>query len=177
MSPELRERLARIRLLVLDVDGVLTDGTLYFSEHGETLKAFSVQDGLGMKLLRSRGVEVAVISGRRSAPLERRLADLGVVHRLGRDDKLAALDELLADLAVGDDAIAYAGDDVIDLPVMRRVGVALTVPNARPQVIAEAHWVTSAAGGHGAVREMTDAILEARGELDDAIASLLAEKS
>lgn len=176
MSPEVRERLARIRLLVLDVDGILTDGTLYYSESGETLKAFSVQDGLGMKLLRAQGVEVAVISGRRSAPLERRLTELGVVHRLGRDDKLSALDELLRDLAVSDEAIAYAGDDIIDLPVMRRVAVAITVPNARPQVIAEAHWVTHAAGGHGAVREMTDAILDARGELDAAITALLDTK-
>ncbi len=170
----LAERLATLKLLVLDVDGILTDGRLYYGEHGELLKAFHVHDGLGMKLLSDNGVGVAIISAKRSAPLIKRLADLKIDHRLGRHDKLTALDELLDDFGLSDDDVAYAGDDLIDIPVMRRVGVALTVSDARPQVQAEADWITTAAGGHGAVREISDAILDARGELESAIDALLA---
>ncbi len=173
MKAELAERLRRVRLLALDVDGVLTDGTLYFGESGELFKAFHVHDGLGVKLLASRGVPVAVVSAKRSAPLERRLDELGVSRRLGRSDKVTALGELVTELDVALDEVAYAGDDLIDLPVMRRVGLAIAVPNARPEVLAEAHWVTHATGGRGAVREIAEAILRARGELDAAIDSLL----
>jgi len=175
VKSELQQRLARVELLVLDVDGILTDGTLYYGERGEALKAFHVHDGLGMRMLRTRGIGVAVVSAKRSGPLERRLADLQVQHRLGREDKLAAMDELLSDLKVSVDAVAYAGDDLIDLPVLRRVGVAITVSDARPQVIAEADWVTEARGGRGAVREMADAILDSRGELNATIDALVAE--
>jgi 3-deoxy-D-manno-octulosonate 8-phosphate phosphatase (KDO 8-P phosphatase) len=171
------ERLARIRALVLDVDGVLTDGTLYYGEHGEMLKAFHVHDGLGMKLLLSRDIAVAVISAKRSKPLLRRLDDLGVSHRLGREDKLTALDELLGDLGLEAEDVAYAGDDLIDLPVMARVGLAIAVPNARPQVVEAADWITETCGGCGAVREMAERILEVRGELDAAIAALVGELS
>ena len=173
MNASLRGRLAQIRLLVLDVDGILTDGTLYYGADGEVFKGFHVHDGLGMRLLGMRGVKVAVISAKQSPALLRRLEDLGVEHRLGREDKVVALGELLEDLQLPLEAVAYAGDDLIDLPVLRRVGVAITVCDARPQVIDEAAWVTRAAGGRGAVREMADTILESRGELQDAIDELL----
>ncbi len=173
----LRDRLAQIRLLILDVDGILTDGTLYYGEHGEVLKGFHAHDGLGLKLLRSRNIEVAVISAKQSPALKRRLADLHIQqHRLGREDKLAALEELLTDLELVADQVAYAGDDLIDLPVLRRVGIAITVSDARPQVIAEADWVTRAPGGRGAVREIAEAILQSRNELQPAIDELLAGK-
>lgn len=173
LSSAVRKRLAQIRLLVLDVDGILTDGTLYYGDSGEVLKAFHVHDGMGIRLLRSRGIEVAVISAKQSAPLVRRLQDLNVEHRLGREDKLTALDELLTDFELTDDVVAYAGDDLIDLPVLRRVGVAITVCDARPQVIECADWVTEKAGGRGAVREIADTILDSRGELQAAIAELV----
>lgn len=172
MTEPPRERLARVRLLVLDVDGILTDGRLYYGADGEVLKAFHVHDGLGMRMLANRGVPVAVVSAKSSAPLVRRLTELNVEHRLGREDKVTALDELLTDFELSADVVAYAGDDLIDLPVLRRVGLAITVPDARPEVIAAADWITRTRGGRGAVREITDAILESRGELQAAIADL-----
>lgn len=175
MTAELRGRLARIQLLVLDVDGILTDGTLYYGEDGEVLKGFHVHDGMGMRLLRSRGIGVAVISAKESKPLVRRLSDLKVDHRLGREDKIAALEELLSDLGLEEDVVAYAGDDLIDLPVLRRVAVAITVSDARPEVIEAADWVTRARGGRGAVREMADTLLAIRGELQPAIDELLGQ--
>ncbi len=174
MTPGLRKRLAAIELLVLDVDGILTDGTLFYGEHGELFKAFHVHDGMGMKMLMLGDVRVAVISAKKSAPLRKRLDDLGVTHRLGREDKSTALDELINELGIGVEVIAYAGDDLIDLPVMRRVALAVTVPNARPQVIAEADWVTTASGGRGAVREMAEALLDARDTLAEVVSAVLA---
>ncbi len=172
----LGERLARIRLLILDVDGVLTDGTLYYGASGEATKAFNVRDGLGLRLLMQSGIELGVITARRGGALERRMADLGITHFYqGRDDKGAALDELLARLQLSPKDVAYVGDDLLDLPVLRRVGLALTVSNGHAQVRREADWVTAAAGGHGAVREIADALLDARGQLEQATSVLLGD--
>jgi 3-deoxy-manno-octulosonate cytidylyltransferase (CMP-KDO synthetase) len=168
----LRERLSRIRLLVLDVDGVLTDGTLHYGEHGESSKAFHVRDGMGIRLLMEAGIEVAVITARRSEALARRIADLKIRHFYpGRDDKAAALDELCGALGVAADDAAFVGDDVLDLAALSRVGVPITVADGHAEVVQRAAWVTRAAGGHGAVREVADAILrarEARGDGDTA---------
>ena len=148
-DPLLLERAAAVRALVLDVDGVLTDGRLYFDNQGNELKAFSTQDGLGM---------------RRSDIVARRAANLGIEHVYqGRDDKLNALNELLGATGLEERQVCYAGDDWIDIPVLDRVGLAVTVPDADAVVKSHAHWITPRPGGHGAVRDLCDLILAARG--------------
>lgn len=156
--------LGAIELLILDVDGVLTDGRLYFSGKGEALKVFHVRDGHGIKLLRGSGVEVAAFSGRRSAATAARMRELKIRHVVqGCDDKVAALAALTRRLGIGPLACACIVDDTPDLPLMSAVGFAGAVADAHPLVLEAAHWVSAAPGGHGAVRELTDAILRARG--------------
>jgi len=168
-SEELVARAARVRLCVLDVDGVLTDGTLSYTAEGESEKRFHVHDGLGIRLLRESGIEVAVVSGRSSPALERRLRDLCIRHvRLGEQDKRAAVEHLSQKLGIGLEEMCFAGDDALDLPAMRVVGLSIAVPNAHSRTLAAADWVTDKAGGAGAVREIADALLEARGALDAA---------
>ena len=158
-----RVRLEKIRLLVLDVDGVLTDGRLYFAARGEALKVFHVHDGHGIKLLMDSGVAVAAISGRRSAAVATRMRELGVRHVIqGCADKLAALHKLCKRLQVPALSCACICDDTADLPLMAGVGFAAAVADAHPIVAAAAHWVSAAPGGRGAVRELCDAILRAR---------------
>ncbi|HTT02045.1 MAG TPA: 3-deoxy-manno-octulosonate-8-phosphatase KdsC [Steroidobacteraceae bacterium] len=154
---------AGVRLLVLDVDGVLTDGRLYFGPRGELLKAFHVRDGHGIRALRAAGIEVAVITGRRSKALEHRCRELGIRHLIqGADDKRAAFDRLRRRLNVAPHACACIGDDVPDLPLMRAVGRAYAVADAHPLARRAAHRSTSIAGGVGAVREVCDELLAAR---------------
>jgi 3-deoxy-D-manno-octulosonate 8-phosphate phosphatase (KDO 8-P phosphatase) len=178
LLPEaLRERLAAVRLLAMDVDGVLTDGTLYYGAEGEAeaFKAFHVRDGLGLRLLRSAGITLAVISARESAPLARRIRDLKIEHaRFGTEHKGEALDHLAAGLSLTRAEVAFVGDDLLDLPAMQRAGVAITVQDGHPLVKQRADWVTAAGGGRGAVREVADALLAARGALEDTCARLLA---
>ena len=174
MDDLLRARLAAVRVLALDVDGVLTDGSLAYGPEGESLKVFHVRDGLGLRLVQSEGIAVAVITAKRSPMLSRRLAELKVEHVLdGREDKGVALVELAARLGVSLEQIAYAGDDVLDLPALRRAGVAIAVADAHPRARAEAHWTTIERGGRGAVREICDALLSARGRLDAACEALI----
>lgn len=159
----LRPVAAGIRLLVLDVDGVLTDGRLYFDAEGREFKSFHVRDGYGLRRLMDAGCAVAVISGRGSAATEARLAGLGIRHALlNRDDKAAALDELLAALRVTADSVAAMGDDAPDLPVFRRVALALAPADAHPCVLETAHWRSGLGGGRGAVREACDLLLAHR---------------
>ena len=154
---------ARVRLLVLDVDGVLTDGRLYYGARGEALKVFHVRDGLGLKLLAAAGVTLAVISGRRSDMTAKRCRELGVQHLLqGVEDKLAAFNRLRSRLAVSPSACACVGDDVPDVPLMHEVGLSFAVADAHPQARNAAHVVTRLPGGKGAVREVCDYLLEAR---------------
>ena len=154
---------ARVRLLVLDVDGVLTDGRLYYGTRGEALKVFHARDGLGLKLLAAAGVTVAVISGRRSDMTARRCRELGVRHLLqGVDDKLAAFNQLRGRLGVSPSACACVGDDVPDVPLMREVGLSFAVADAHSQARSAAHVITQLPGGGGAVREICDYLLEAR---------------
>lgn len=172
----LRERLATVRLLALDVDGVLTDGTLYYGADGEVLKRFHVRDGLGIRLLHGAGIALAVISARESAPLARRVRDLKIRHAcFGVENKGEALDRVSAELGLDRSAVAYAGDDLIDIPAMRRAGVAITVQDGHELVRRHADWVTAAPGGRGAVREIADGLLAARGGLEQACDRLLAE--
>jgi 3-deoxy-D-manno-octulosonate 8-phosphate phosphatase (KDO 8-P phosphatase) len=160
--PDLAMRSAAIRLLVLDVDGVLTDGTILLGS-GEELKSFHVRDGLGLQRLMSAGIEVAVISGRRSAAVARRMAELGVHHVFqGVDDKLAVLERLQSTLGLDAGEIAVVGDDLPDLPPMRAAGLAVAVADAHADVKAAAHWITETPGGRGAVREVADRLLADR---------------
>ncbi|MBL8259730.1 MAG: HAD family hydrolase [Candidatus Competibacteraceae bacterium] len=171
---EVLSKAALIRLAIFDVDGVLTDGRLYFGNGGDEFKAFHIRDGHGLKMLLEAGVEVAVISGRKAASVERRLSDLGVrLAYLGVSDKRAALADLQARLGLGLEQIAFTGDDLIDLPVMVRVGLAIAVRDADPFVVRHAHWRTSKRGGRGAAREVCELLLEARGQLDAARARYL----
>jgi 3-deoxy-D-manno-octulosonate 8-phosphate phosphatase (KDO 8-P phosphatase) len=157
------ERARDIRLLVLDVDGVLTDGRLYFSSRGEELKSFHVRDGAGIVHLVRAGIQVAVISGRSSRAVERRMSELGVTWvRQGIADKLAALRELLDILGLGPQAVASMGDDVADLPIFDVARLAIAVADAHASVKSRAHFITQAMGGQGAVREACDLILESQ---------------
>jgi 3-deoxy-D-manno-octulosonate 8-phosphate phosphatase (KDO 8-P phosphatase) len=155
-----------IRLLILDVDGVLTDGRLYFGPKGEALKVFHVRDGHGIKLLMAAGVQVAAFSGRRSAAAAARLRELAVPTVVqGCSDKLAALRKLTRRLKVDPLHCACIVDDTPDLPLMSAVGLAAAVADAHPIVKSAAHWISSASGGIGAVRELCDALLRARADL------------
>ena len=155
------ERAHDIRLLVLDVDGVLTDGRLYFSARGEQTKCFHVRDGVGIKQVLKAGLQVAVISGRRSKAVEKRMSDLGVTWiRQGIEDKLTALRELLDLTNLTPQAVASVGDDVPDLPLLEVARLAVAVSDAHPSVKSRAHYITQLPGGLGAVREVCDLILE-----------------
>ena len=164
MKPVTARAAARIRLVVLDVDGVLTDGGLYYGPTGENMKRFDVHDGLAMVEARRAGLGVAVMSARASASVTRRLEELGIeeVH-LGVQDKGKAVDELMRRLGISPEEIAVMGDDLGDLPAMRRAGLALAPRNAVSEVRAAAHWVSRRAGGGGAVREALELLLKARG--------------
>jgi 3-deoxy-D-manno-octulosonate 8-phosphate phosphatase (KDO 8-P phosphatase) len=153
-----------LKAAIFDVDGVLTDGTLYIGEHGETVKAFHVLDGHGLKLLGAGGIVPLVVTGRDSPAVRRRVADLGLSHAVfGAADKLAAADALLAALGIGWPEVAAMGDDWPDLPLLERAAFACAPPNAHAEVLAVAHHVTRARGGAGAVRECCDLLLMAAG--------------
>ena len=153
-----------VRIAFFDIDGVLTDGGVYFTEHGETLKRFSILDGYGLKLLRSAGITPAVITGRDSKPLRVRLEALGIAHvRYGTEDKLPAAEAMLAELGFGWSQAAAIGDDWPDLPVLSRVAFAAAPANAHAEVRAIARHVTAARGGEGAAREFCDLLLMAGG--------------
>jgi len=162
---EIYQRARNIRVAAFDVDGVLTDGSLYYTDSGEELKRFNVRDGHGMKMLKDSGVTLAIITSRRSRCVEERARNLGVELLFqGAADKLAAFEELLGRCGVGAAECAYVGDDIVDLPVMRRCGLAATVPDAPASVRRSAHFVTHARGGEGAAREVCELILYAQGQ-------------
>ncbi|EZQ15902.1 MULTISPECIES: KdsC family phosphatase [Halopseudomonas] len=174
MNNELLERARHIRLAIFDVDGVLTDGRLYFMPDGTEFKSFNTLDGHGIKMLIASGVQTAIISGRNSPLVERRAANLGIQHLIqGREDKLTALAELRALVPVEMEQIAFLGDDLPDLPVMRRVGLGMAVGTADTFVRQHAHGVTSNAGGAGAAREFCELIMRAQGTLESAQAAYL----
>lgn len=162
--PELLLSAQGVRVAFFDVDGVLTDGGLYMSDQGETLKRFHILDGLGLKLLQRAGITPAVITGRDSKPLRGRMQALGIVHvHYGTEDKLPAAEKTLQELGLDWAQAAAIGDDWPDLPVLRRCAFAGAPANAHPEVKAAAHYVTQAAGGHGAGREFCDLLLLAGG--------------
>ena len=169
VSEALLSQLRRVRLLILDVDGVLTDGRLFYAPDGMELKAFHVQDGSAIKRLKAAAIPIAVISGRTSAAVSRRVAELGIDHLYaGVEDKAAALSELQRKTNIDANAMAHVGDDLADLPLFERVGMAVAVANAHPALIACANYVTIASGGLGAVREVCDLLLFAQGKLPTA---------
>lgn len=174
-SPSLDEIFARarpIRLLALDVDGVLTDGRLYFSNSGEEMKTFSTLDGQGIKLLQQSGVTVALITARTSQLVSNRAANLGIKYvQQGSDNKLASLAALLQQLGLDLSQTAYVGDDLPDLACIRRVALGVAVPEAHETIRAQAYCVTTLPGGKGAVREVCDWILKAQGNFAAAVAA------
>jgi 3-deoxy-D-manno-octulosonate 8-phosphate phosphatase (KDO 8-P phosphatase) len=163
-----------IRLIAFDVDGVMTDGGLFLSDSGEEFKCFNSLDGHGIKMLRASGIEVAIITGRTSRCVETRAKNLGISHVYqGVEHKLEAMVDLLDKLELPRDAAAYMGDDVVDLCVMRHVGLAITVPDS-PELVREySHYVTKRGGGHGAVREACELLMSAQGTLDTQLAQYL----
>ncbi|MCW9058575.1 MAG: 3-deoxy-manno-octulosonate-8-phosphatase KdsC [Gammaproteobacteria bacterium] len=171
---DILEKAARIRLLIFDVDGVLTDGSLFLGDDGQEYKAFHSRDGHGIKMLLSHGMEVAIITGRTSEVVKHRMANLGVKRIYqGQHDKTVAFLELLAEMNLSADQVAYVGDDVVDLPVMRQVGLAIAVQDAHPLVKKHAHWQTPSGGGRGAGRDVCEMLLEAMGKLDEEMAKYL----
>jgi 3-deoxy-D-manno-octulosonate 8-phosphate phosphatase (KDO 8-P phosphatase) len=164
---ELYDRARRIRLVVFDVDGVLTDGSLYITDAGEEFKAFHSQDGHGMKMLKATGIQLAIVTGRTSRSVELRAQNLGVgILYQGVEDKLVVFEQILASFGFEEESCAYMGDDVVDLPVMLRCGLAVAVPDAPPLVKSRAHYVTRQRGGRGAVRELCEIIMHAQGTFD-----------
>jgi 3-deoxy-D-manno-octulosonate 8-phosphate phosphatase (KDO 8-P phosphatase) len=171
---DLLEKAARIRLLILDVDGVLTDGSLFLGDDGQEYKAFHSRDGHGIKMLLSQGMEVAIITGRTSEVVRHRMENLGVTRLYqGQHDKTQAFRQLLEELRISAAQVAYVGDDVVDLPVMRQVGLAIAVQDAHPLVKQHAHWQTPSGGGRGAARDVCEMLLEAMGKLDEEMAKYL----
>ncbi len=163
-------RARRIRLVIFDVDGVLTDGSLFIGDDGQEYKAFHSRDGHGMKMLRRSGVEIAIITGRTSEVVRHRMADLGIEHVWqGQLDKRGAFHALCRELEVAPEQVAYVGDDVVDLPVMRQVGLAIAVADADPYTARHAHWQTPQGGGRGAARAVCELIMEAQGTLQAAL--------
>ena len=174
MSDELLQRARAVKLAIFDVDGVLTDGRLYFLPDGSEFKTFNTLDGHGIKMLIASGVQTAIISGRKTPVVERRAQNLGIQHLFqGREDKLVVLDGLLAELGLSYEQVAYLGDDLPDLPVIRRAGLGMAVASADGFVRQHAHGVTQARGGEGAAREFCELILRAQGNLDAAQAAYL----
>ncbi|MEP7243193.1 MAG: 3-deoxy-manno-octulosonate-8-phosphatase KdsC [Gammaproteobacteria bacterium] len=170
--PNTRSEPSDIQLLVLDVDGVLTDGRIYFGPRGEVLKVFDVRDGYGIKLLMKAGVQVAIITGRRSAMVAARAKELGIKHVFqGAQDKLPVFERLCKKLKLTAAQCAYVGDDVVDVPVMEAVGLSFAVADAHPEALKAADMATPNAGGRGAVRDICDLLIAARRSNADASAT------
>ena len=172
---ELIERAKKIQCLICDVDGVLTDGLIYIDNFGNELKAFNIQDGMGLKLLMAADIDVAVITTSKNAVIDHRMQQLGIRHYFkGQVDKRDAYQQLKLQLKLSDDAFAYIGDDLPDIAIIRQVGLGVAVANAANQVKEFAHWHTQLHGGRGAVRELCDFILNVQNKQDAALNRYLA---
>lgn len=172
---DIHARAAEIRMVIFDVDGVLTDGSLFLGDDGQEYKSFNSKDGHGMKMLQRAGVQIAIITGRTSEVVRIRMESLGIQHVYqGIEDKRAAYDQLKRGVQLNDRQIAYVGDDVIDLPVMTQVGLAITVADAHSLVKTHAHWTTANGGGRGAAREVCEMLMDSQGSLAPALAAYLA---
>lgn len=174
MSSEALARAARVKLMIFDVDGVLTDGGLHFGPDGEVIKRFHVQDGLGIRLLQESGVQTAIITARQSPIVARRATDLGIHYvQQGVHNKRDAFERLLQQTGFSAEDCGFAGDDVIDLPVLLRVGFAASVPNGHPEVTSRVHFIAQAPGGQGGARNICDFILRAQQNYDKALEAFL----
>jgi 3-deoxy-D-manno-octulosonate 8-phosphate phosphatase (KDO 8-P phosphatase) len=163
-----------IRLLLLDVDGIFTDGVLYLGEQEYNTKGFHIQDGLGIKLLIRTGLQIGIISGKKADYLPGRFQSIGIKHiYLGYEEKLPVYEQLKKKLNIADHEIAYMGDDLLDLPILTRVGLAVTVPDGNDAVKKYVHYITQRMGGRGAVREVCDLIMHAQGHYDSVLKSFL----
>lgn len=163
---DIKQKAAAIRLVIFDVDGVLTDGSLFIGDDGQEYKAFHSRDGHGMKMLLDTGVEIGIITGRTSQVVHHRMESLGIQHVYqGCTEKLPFFEELMAKLGLSPHEVAYVGDDVVDVPVMRRVGLAVAVQDAHPLAKQHAHWITPNSGGRGAARDVCELIMDAQGTL------------
>ncbi len=172
---DIREKAGQIRLVIFDVDGVLTDGSLFLGDDGQEYKAFNSKDGHGMKMLQASGIGIAIITGRTSEVVRIRMRSLGIEHVFqGVENKAEAYEQLKAMLGLEDAQIAYVGDDVVDLPVMTRVGLAICVADGHQLVSQHAHWTTGHAGGRGAAREVCELLMDAHGTLQPALEGYLA---
>ena len=172
----MHSRLVRVRLLLLDVDGVMTDGRIVFDDRGGEIKAFDVKDGHGLKLLQRAGIRIGIITGRQSPVVERRAAELGIelVYQ-GAKDKLVPFREILQRTGLDPEAVAYVGDDIVDLPILRLVGFAATVADAHEEVKPHVHYVTERPGGRGAVREICDLLLKETGRWESVTGQYFSE--
>ena len=165
---DILKKAKQIELVIFDIDGVLTDGSLYMGDDGQEYKAFNSKDGHGIRMLLDGGVDIAIITGRQSEVVKHRASDLGITRIYqGKREKLPAFLELLEETKLKPEQVAYVGDDVVDLPVMSQVGLAIGVQDSHDFVKKHAHWLTNAAGGRGAGREVCEMILQAKGKLDD----------
>mgnify|MGYP006430353383 CR=1 FL=1 len=168
---QITEKARQIRLVIFDVDGVLTDGSLIMGDDGLEYKAFNAKDGHGMKMLQASGVEIGIISARNSRVVNLRMESLGIRHLYqGQRDKLKAFDDLRNKLKLNREQIAYVGDDLLDLCIMRQVGLAIAVQDASPEVVTQANWQTTAPGGRGAAREICEFIMRSQGTFDRILA-------
>lgn len=176
MTQELQQRLEKIKLLILDVDGVMTDGGLTIGDDGQEYKTFHSHDGLGMKLLKASGVNVAIITGRTSNVVKQRAESTGVAHFYqGADNKLVAFNDLLEKSGLQAEQCGFMGDDVVDLPPMRKSGLAIAVPDSPDLLLQYAHYVTKKSGGRGAVREVCELIMQAQGTFEGQMAQFLTQ--
>jgi len=167
-------RAIKIKLMIFDVDGVLTDGSLFMDSEGSEYKAFNSRDGHGIKMLQESGVDVGIITGRTSGVVEHRVKDLGIKYLYqGQKNKLPAYEALIKQLGLANDEVAYVGDDVVDLPVMLQVGLAVAVADAHALVKEHAHWQTGSRGGRGAGRDICEFVMRAQGTLDGMMAPYL----
>jgi 3-deoxy-D-manno-octulosonate 8-phosphate phosphatase (KDO 8-P phosphatase) len=169
---DLLARAARVRLLLMDVDGVMTDGTYWNQPDGRgglaEIKAFDSQDGIALQWLRRFGIQAGVISGRTSVATEERARSAGLAYVYqGHTEKIPILEEILETAGLGAEQVGYVGDDLTDVVILHRVGLGIATANARPEVKAEAHWVTPSAGGHGAIRDVVELLLKARGSWEE----------
>lgn len=173
---ELRQRILPIRMMIFDVDGVLTDGRVIYMDDGSEIKQFDVQDGHGIKLLQRAGIEVALISGRACRAVEHRALGLGIARvYLGSKVKIESYEQVLADTGLKEHETGFMGDDLIDIPVMRRAGFAVAVPNGAPHIFPYAHYITRASGGRGAAREVCEMILQVQGLWESVMEHYLAD--
>lgn len=167
---DILEKASKVKLVIFDVDGVLTDGSLFLGDDGQEYKAFHSKDGHGMVMLQQSGIAIAIITGRTSNVVEKRMQSLGIKHVFqGQKHKLPAYQEIKQQLKLADEEIAYVGDDVVDLPVMTRVGLAVAVQDAHALTKEHAHWITPSNGGRGAAREVCEMLMKSQDKLQSAL--------